>query len=264
MDNGPLKPTPAHRGRRWAIVGSLAFHVVLIAVLAVWYVRQRATRPVVDASHTNVPATAEHPAESGSPPTETVPDSPEVTPAQVSGTVHRAMEYHHAKSEEENLAALETQAKKLNAISSPESIDEIAEKFHTWMNTTARATAPADEPAAGSFDFRTAQFHDITRLPAEEGTWTYRATLIDAAGQTIETELPADEGRRLYATFAQLEQNPLADRVYRHIAMPLMDKMLNSRQSAAGQAQEDGRGANENSAAADDAEDDRDPFDDSP
>lgn len=240
LDKSAAKSDASARWRRWAIGVSIAFHGVLLVGLATWYV----TRSDVSDDEENAAA--------GSFPANSSPQlrSPDVAPEQVAATLDRATEIHRGKSDEEKLSELEKQAAKLQQVASDESVDEIAEKFHAWMNTNSRVGQPAAEPVEGEFEFNTAQIHEVRRETSDDGATVYRAVLVDAAGRTLETEMPPDEGERAYATIEKLKRFPLADKVYRQIAMPLMDKAIATGEKAP--------------AKPPIQDDDRDPFDDSP
>ncbi len=238
-DDSRAKVDASARWRRWAIGVSVAFHGLLLVGLAAWYVsRPRDAGP--QAAATDAAAI-----ESAAP-----QPSAEVTTRQVTATLARATEIHASKSDKEKLSELEKQAAKLETVASEKSVDEIAEKFHAWMNTNARAGQPAAEPVAGDFDYDTAQIHEVSRETSEDGATVYRAVLVDSAGRTLQTELPPEEGERAYATIEKLKSFPLADKVYRQIAMPLLDKAI----AAGGKMP----------AQAPAQDDDRNPFDDSP
>jgi hypothetical protein len=86
------------------------------------------------------------------------------------------------------------------------------------------------------FDADTAQMHDVRRERTSGGQWRYWLILLDAEGRTIEVEVPPVEGEQLYKTMQRIKAFPLAEKVYRQITMPLLDKMLNanSEQSTSG------------------------------
>jgi hypothetical protein len=123
-----------------------------------------------------------------------------------------------------------------------------------------RASEPAVEPVAGDFDFDTAQIHDVLRVTAKDGSFDYRSVLVDSRGRTFEVDIDRLEGEKTYAAFESMKRFPLANQVYRQIAMGLIDQAL----------QEDSREnksvssplAPAMSPSATKAVDDRDPFDD--
>ena len=244
-DSGQQIDLPSRKPfKRAAICISLFFHFALIGALALWYVNRR--------SETKDEAVAQN-NQSDPTPARRVPNppppSPDVTSTQVNNTLDRMHDIHEEKTDEENLSALEEKAAELEKLASEESIDEIAAKFQEWTNIQSRASVPATEPVEGDFEFDTAQLHDVKKVESEDGTVVYRSTLVDAQGRTFEVEMSGEEGETAYRTMATLKRFPLADRVYRQIAMPLIDQ-------AAASAP-----ANSATAAGDAEEDDRDPFD---
>ncbi len=129
------------------------------------------------------------------------------------------------KSVEENRNELDKMARKLDEVSSAESLNVLAESMHKWLRTEKRATKPAENPQ-GHFDHPTAQMHDIRREPLESGGWRYVCILIDAEGRTFETEVDPESGRQLYDTMEKMKAFPLLEQVYRQMVMPLMDKAM--------------------------------------
>jgi hypothetical protein len=153
--------------------------------------------------------------------------------AAVQDRIEEAADQARQRSDQENLERLKRLGEGLNDVSSDASIDRMAGALHRMLGTKRRADQPAAEPVGGGFDFDTAQFHDVRREVTDEGTWRYWTTLIDARGRLFEVEMSAEEGPRVYETMQRIKQNPLLERVYRKIAMPLLDQMLiNARQTA--------------------------------
>jgi hypothetical protein len=66
----------------------------------------------------------------------------------------------------------------------------------------------------------------VKRGTTPQGTWRYVAVLLDARGRTMEVELNDRDGEVLYALMQRLKANPLLERVYRRIAMPIFDQLL--------------------------------------
>ncbi len=144
----------------------------------------------------------------------------------LSQQVMREVQKSTAESAEDALARARRLAEQQNKISTEESVAEINAFVGKLLDAGERATAPAKEPVAGEFDPDSGQLHDVRREMLEDGTFKYIATLIDAAGRTHETELPAAEGESAFKTFELIKQNPLLERVYRGVVMSLLDKML--------------------------------------
>ena len=141
------------------------------------------------------------------------------------------------RTDEENLAVLDEQSERLQQVSSEESIDQMADQFHSWTGTEERATEPApdtpmqtaDTVSSSNFDTETAQIYDIKKVRSKStGKIKYKAILLDAQGRTLTMELPEEDGEKLYPIFKKMKQNPLLAQVYRKIVMPLLDKHLNN------------------------------------
>lgn len=143
----------------------------------------------------------------------------------LSQQVMREVQKSTAGSDEDALARGRLLASQQNRISTEESTADINAFLGKLLNTGERATAPAKEPIAGEFDLNSAQLHDVRREMLEDGKFKYIAVLIDPAGRTQETEMPAAEGESAFKTFELIKQNPLLERVYRGVVMSLLDKM---------------------------------------
>ncbi len=102
------------------------------------------------------------------------------------------------------------------------------------LGTQSRVDHPKVLSSPAVFDVDTAQFHDIRRETTPASSWRYVCILIDAQGYLFEVEMNAEDGRRLYETMQRVKQSPLLERVYRQIAMPLLDQMLHSARETAG------------------------------
>ena len=235
--------------RRAAYVVSLVFHIGLIAALAVWYVNRR---PEQHEEPTSLaPANESHesqPPRRPNPP----PPSPDVTSNQVNNTLDRMQQEYEEKPAAEQLGVLEQKAAELEDLASEESIDEIAEKFQQWTNIQPRASAPAEEPIAGEFDFDTGQLHEVRKVDTKDGRMQYLGVLVDARGRSLEVEMNTEEGETAYQTLETLKRFPLANRVYRQIGMALLDQAAATSDKTAADGIAPGGAAQE---------DDRDPFD---
>ncbi len=135
-------------------------------------------------------------------------------------------------STEEKLDKLEGTAKQLDKVTSEKGVEELSGLFEGWLKTEKRATTPAQAAPTGPFDFNTAQFHDVTRDKGTGGRWQYHSVLIDSAGRTMEVDLDANEGETAYRTFQILKANPLAEKIYRQVTMPILDKLTRAAREA--------------------------------
>jgi len=129
-------------------------------------------------------------------------------------------------SSEDNLQRLENLTGQLNDVATEQSVKDVTAQLSKLLGTAPRATEPAKEPVAGDFDFDTAQLHDVRREMLADGTFKYTAVLLDSAGRTTDSEMPAAEGESAYKTFELIKSNPLLERVYRGVVMSLLEKML--------------------------------------
>jgi len=141
---------------------------------------------------------------------------------------------------DQQLGRLDRASAHLERISSAESLDEMADRFHGWLGLSPRAAQPDATATGGAFDLDTAQVHDITRHVDEHGTVTFRLVLLDAQGRTTALELSEEEGRTVYKLMQRLKANPLLEKLYRRIAMPLLDRLVHGRGSDADNAEDGG------------------------
>lgn len=131
-----------------------------------------------------------------------------------------------ARSEKENLDALEKELARLNALSGEESIDQIAKRFEGWFEMPERKAEPSESSLGGMFDANSAQILDIRREEGEDGTVRYVSIMADSQGRTMEVELDDSNAENTYQTIKRLKANPLAEKLYQQIVMPLFDKMI--------------------------------------
>ena len=227
----------AHKRKRpfvSGVVASVCLHVsAVVALIVIPYLVWLWTlaNSLQDDPQITIVATIEE-EQSEQPPAPAIEMSTEASPAtevHIRKLINKRVEQATQRPEEENLDDFAKQARRLEKISDAESIEAMSDKFHQWLGTKKRASQPAAEPVAGKFDFDSAQIHEVRREQAEDGTWSYICVLVDAEGRSMETELDDIEGEKQYRTFQRLKQFPLAEKVYREIAMPLLDKMLQDR-----------------------------------
>ena len=149
--------------------------------------------------------------------------------AKIATLVARVQELPKPKQ----LNRLEQVGKRLNQVSSEQSVDELADKFQQWLGYESRASEPQPEAADQLFDYQTAQLHDVLRKPAGGPPPRYTAVLLDAKGRTMQIAMGESEGEAVFELMQRIKANPLLDRIYRRIAMPLLDKFINTGQAAA-------------------------------
>lgn len=213
----PPKPSPV----RWAIIVSIAFHILLVACLLAWYLpRQSPTdnRTMTDQSQTRTSPPS--PVQAEDIPAENVPAE------QIESSLRSAIESTATISEERKLSELERNVQQLEQIASESSITEVSEAIRLATALEDRASAPATEAVGGAFDFDTAQFHDVLRETDQGGKWVYRSILLDAKGRTVEVELTESEGKTAYETMQMVKASPFAEAVYRSMVMPMLDKLI--------------------------------------
>ncbi len=216
------------RYRRWGLGVSAVLHVMILVGLLIGSFRNarydgwasREARVVYvslaegDAEHRPEPAAV------------VATEVADVTGSMVRERIRQVAEEAGARPDPENLDRLDQLTERLSEVSSEGAVDQLARSFHRMLGTTERASEPAAGPVGGEFDPQTAQFHDVRREVQNGQEPRYLAILIDAEGRRLEVAMEASEGERMYALMQRIKDNPLLERVYRRIAMPLLDQLL--------------------------------------
>jgi len=146
----------------------------------------------------------------------------QLSPAVVQARLDLLVEQQEGRSANEQLERLDTASRRLTRLSSEQSLEELAGQFQSWWGYANRATEPTPA-AAGPFDENTAQLHEVTRHAQPDGAWSYRCVLVDAAGRTLEVAMDEEHGRLAYELMQRMRANPLLEKLYRRIVMPLVD-----------------------------------------
>lgn len=232
----PDNPSNRSSTRRIAIIVSVLFHIALLIALLCWYLPEH-SQPIAQAENQAAASNKIQRAKDDS--NSSIPANPgENVPAtEVLASLENAVSQAQRLSDERQLSELEKQLKRLNSISSEESVQETTNKIANTLGLTP-GPIPTENSVPGGFDHKTAQIHNVNRIRDEHGNWQYRSILVDAAGRTEEVALPANEGEVTYKTFQQLKQFPVADGIYRQVVMPMLQNMLNAMDAAETQARE--------------------------
>ena len=132
-----------------------------------------------------------------------------------------------ALSPEQQFNKLQAASNRLSQLSSDKSIGEMSGKLRQVLQLPERATEPAaDADENDRFDPASAQLHNVLKETTDDGQDRYVAVLIDAKGLTSKIPLSVDEGKKLHRLMQLIKSNPLLERVYRELAMPLLDQLL--------------------------------------
>jgi len=238
----PKPKRKPNRLRRWAILISVVVHVVVLGLVIAFPLRSYVTAKKADSEMASESATGSGPT---SPPQASPPTAPPEeeafkpkTPDELAFEQLTKTLSENDKSEEENLDELDRLTKKLDRFSSEKSVDDMTAKVQKLAGVEGRETKPSDAPPEGAFDFDTAQVHDVTRAKDEKGNWTYEAVMVDAEGRTQNASLDAATGESLHKTMQTVKANPLLEKVYRQMAMPILDNLIKAKEAAAKAASE--------------------------
>lgn len=128
---------------------------------------------------------------------------------------------------EQQFQKLQAASKRLSQLSSDKSVGEMSDQLRKVLDLSERATQPvADAAETDGFDAESAQLHDVLKEVSDDGKDRYVAVLLDAQGRTSKFPLSEDEGKKLHRLMKLIKSNPLLERVYRELAMPLLDQLL--------------------------------------
>lgn len=141
---------------------------------------------------------------------------------------------------EQQFQKLQAASKRLSQLSSDKSVGELSGQLRKVLDLSERATQPAantdetDTDETDRFDAKSAQLHDVLKEVDDDGNDRFVAVLLDAAGRTSKIPLSEDEGKKLHRLMKLIKSNPLLERVYRELAMPLLDQLLKGAANDAG------------------------------
>jgi hypothetical protein len=128
---------------------------------------------------------------------------------------------------EQQFHKLQAASKRLSQLSSDKSVSEMSGKLRQVFELPDRATQPtANADENEHFDPETAQLYDVLKETTDDGQDRYIAVLIDSKGFTSKISLSPEEGQKLHRLMRLIKSNPLLERVYRELAMPLLDQLL--------------------------------------
>lgn len=128
---------------------------------------------------------------------------------------------------EQQFQKLQAASRRLSQLSSDKSVSEMSDQLRKVLDLSERATQPvADTAETDRFDAESAQLHDVLKEVDDDGNDRFVAVLLDAQGRTSKFPLSEDEGKKLHRLMKLIKSNPLLERVYRELAMPLLDQLL--------------------------------------
>lgn len=239
------QPPTKRWGRRvgWAIAIAVAMHVVAAILLFATPLRQMFSKPSAkevansSAAGESTQLNRGEQQEPVSPVDEPKPKEQPQSPAPLAGDVRDKISSAIRDAEdaqpEENLKQLSKLTQQLDNVGTKEGISEIAGKVSDWTGTQQRASQPNEQTTEDKpFDYDTAQLHEVKREKGKNGDWVYKSVLLDANGSTTETEMDATSGKTAYDTMQIVKSSPFADAVYRRIAMPMMDQIIETSKQA--------------------------------
>ena len=226
---------PSRRSQliRRAIIVSIFAHVIGVLALLLWYVPNSKSQSKGTASvdATDSPIESTPPLPSPPPPPAPADDVPE---SEIQKSLESQIKAVEKLPDERKLNQLEKNLKRLESISKPESVDDVASKISSTMGLDSKQYAPKkpSEVSAGEIDLKKAQLADVTRTRNENGDWDYVSTLVDDEGRELIVPVSVAEGEAMYEAFQQMKKFPMAAGIYRSVVMPMMQKMLEASELA--------------------------------
>lgn len=128
---------------------------------------------------------------------------------------------------EQQFKKLQAASKRLSQLSSEKSVTEMSDKLRQVFQLPERATQPTPDAEENErFNPESAQLHDVLKEMTDDGQDRYFAILIDSQGLTSKIPLTLEEGNKLHRLMQLIKSNPLLERLYRQLAMPLLDQLM--------------------------------------
>jgi hypothetical protein len=214
----------------WVI--SVAIHALVLVLLAISLLpRESGASRIITSSFGSSDATATASSIVDGEDIRGVKTVEQITGQMVERRIRDLLSRQEPRSNEEKLSQLDKATQRLSRLSTDESLDELAGTFRDWLALSPRAVHPVAAAAEGEFDFDSAQVHDVWRQVDESGQVTYVAVLLDAAGRTHEMTLEEDQGGPLFEIMQRVKANPLLEKIYRQILMPLLDRLVHDKEA---------------------------------
>ena len=234
-DDGNANRQPSRRSKRIrsAIIVSIFAHVIGVIALLFWYVPYSKSQSQKAAAASDS-SSASLPPSTPPPPMPTAQPADDVPGAEVQRSLESQIEAVKKLPNDRKLNELEKNLKRLESISNPDSVEQVASKITSSLGLDSEQYASKDpaEIPAGNIDLKKAQLADVTRTRNEQGEWDYVSTLVDDQGRELKVPVSAAEGEAMYETFQQMKKFPMAAGIYRSVVMPMMQKMIEASELA--------------------------------
>ena len=235
-DDGNANRQPSRRSKRIrrAIIVSIVAHVIGVIALLFWYVPQIKSQPQKAAAASDSSSASLPPSTPPPPSMPTAQPADDVPSAEVQRSLESQIEAVEKLPDERKLNELEKNLKRLESVSNPDSVEDVAAKITSSLGLDSQQYAPKDpaEIPGGDIDLEKAQLSDVTRTRNEQGGWDYVSTLVDNQGRELKVPVSVAEGEAMYETFQQMKKFPMAAGIYRSVVMPMMQKMIEASELA--------------------------------
>lgn len=218
---------------RRAIIGSIVAHVIGGIALLCWYIPTTKPQLAKEPTSTSESSSDQAPQNPPPPVTPTAPLGDDVPKDEIQKSLEAQVEAAKQIPDERKLDQLEKNLKRLESVSNPESVNEVAAKITSSLGLDSEqyaAKKPEDVPA-GEIDLSKAQLADITRTRNAKGGWDYVSTLVDDKGREMQVPATEEEGETMYQAFQQMKKFPVAAGLYRKVVMPMLQKMVEAQSS---------------------------------
>jgi hypothetical protein len=224
----PRVERPKSKGQpRWKSLWiSGAVHVLLIGVLAFWYLPKLDSQPVV-ADSANRANVATKPTELPSSTDSTAALPPANVPAEkIKASLNANIQATADRSDERNLQALDQNLNRAQQVVKPESVNELVEAVAGSMNIDTNVYADKKPVAGTTFDPNTAQLTSVERKATGDGNWTYEALMVDRNGNRSTVPMTPAEGATAYEAFEKIKSMPMAGAIYQQLVMPILQQLV--------------------------------------
>ncbi|WP_230775775.1 hypothetical protein [Roseiconus lacunae] len=148
-----------------------------------------------------------------------------ISDREIQQSVDRQLEAVERLPDERKLTELEKNAKRLQSIASPESVERTATTVAKSLGVDTQQYATIDKTVEGSLEVASAQIEDVIRIQDSDGTWNYTAKMVDRHGHRSQVPMSQQDGEKLYDTFQVMAKYPMMRGVYQSVVMPMLQKL---------------------------------------
>jgi hypothetical protein len=153
----------------------------------------------------------------------------EVPADQIQASIRAQIRQVETLPDERKLEELEKNLRRLESISTQQSVREVTATIAGTLGLAPGPTA-GEETNDEAFDPESAQIQDVARVRNAAGAWDFQSVLVDSRGRTRTVTMPPAEGETAFKAFEQIKKFPMAADIYRQLVMPMIQSMLDAGQ----------------------------------